>query len=126
MLSLLISGCTQMRKPEKYGMVIGLKEDELANYKEMHNNPWPEINAKLKDINIRNYSIFLTRFPDGQYYLFSYFEYVGENIKEDMKRVDDEPRFLEWLKLTDHMQVPLSNRAEGEWWKEMELVYNLE
>ncbi len=125
-ITLLIGGCTQMNKPQKYGMVIGLKEEELVNYKEMHESPWPEVNAKLKEINIQNYSIYLTQFPDGNYYLFSYFEYVGDNIKEDMKRVDDEPKFLKWLKLTGPMQIPLSNRADGEWWKEMEMVYDLE
>jgi len=117
-------GCTQ--KVQRYGSVIGVKEEMLGKYKELHANPWPEINAKLKDVNIRNYSIYLTEFPDGKYYLFSYFEYVGDDFDADMKRMAADPKTQEWWKETDPCQFGLDNRAEGEWWKSMEEVYHLD
>ena len=75
---LLSNGCAQ--NVQRFGSVIGVKEDMLEKYKELHANPWPEIN-KIKDVNIQNYSIYLTQFPDGKYYLFSYFEYVGDDFE---------------------------------------------
>ena len=123
-LAVMVSGCAQ--KAQRYGSVIGVKEDMLAKYKELHANPWPEINAKLKDVNIQNYSIYLTQFPDGKYYLFSYFEYTGDDFDADMKRMGDDPKTKEWWSHTDPMQVPLSNKNESEWWKSMEEVYHLD
>jgi len=120
----MLAGCAQ--KVQRYGSVIGVKEEMLEKYKELHANPWPEINAKLKDVNIRNYSIYLTQFPDGKYYLFSYFEYVGNDFTADMKRMGDDPKTKEWWIETDPCQIPLENRPEGQFWKSMEEVYHLD
>jgi L-rhamnose mutarotase len=117
-------GCTQ--NVQRYGSVIGVKEEALAKYKKMHAEPWPEVNAQLKACNIRNYSIYLTQFPDGDHYLFSYFEYVGDDFEADMKKMADDPKTKEWWSHTDPMQIPLSNRKEGQWWKNMEEVYHLD
>jgi len=121
---MILTGCAQ--KVQRFGSVIGVKEESLEKYKELHANPWPEINAKLKDVNIRNYSIYLTQFPDGKYYLFSYFEYVGDDFDADMKKMGDDPKTKEWWSHTDPMQVPLSNNKEGQWWRGMKEVYNLD
>jgi L-rhamnose mutarotase len=121
---LTAGGCTQ--NMQRYGSVIGVKEESLGKYKELHANPWPEINAKLSEVNIQNYSIYLTQFPDGKYYLFSYFEYVGDDFAGDMKKMGDDPKTKEWWSHTDPMQVPLSNTKQGEHWKSMEEVYHLD
>ena len=120
----LISGCAP--KVQRYGSVIGVKEESLEKYKDLHANPWPEINAKLKEVNIQNYSIYLTQFPDGKHYLFSYFEYTGDDFAADMKKMSDDPKTKEWWTHTDPMQVPLSNKKKDEWWKSMEEVYHLD
>lgn len=125
-LSLIVGGCTHMNKPIRYGSVIGVKKEKLKDYKKLHANPWPEVNAKLKEVNIQNYSIYLTQFPDGNYYLFSYFEYTGDDFKADMAKMAADPTTQKWWKETDPCQVPLENRAEGEWWKSMEEVYHLD
>lgn len=122
-LSLML-GCSQ--KVQRYGSVIGVKKDMLKRYKDLHANPWPEINVKLKDVNIQNYSIYLTQFPDGKYYLFSYFEYIGNDFDADMKKMGDDPMTQKWWKETDPCQFGLENRPEGEWWKSMEEVYHLD
>ena len=120
----LMMGCSQ--NVQRFGSVIGVKEEALEKYKKMHAEPWPEINAKLKDVNIRNYSIYLTQWPDGNHYLFAYFEYVGEDFDSDMKKMADDPKTKEWWSHTDPMQIPLSNKKEDEWWKDMEEVYHLD
>jgi len=120
----LTVGCTQ--KVRRFGSVIGLKEDMLAKYKDLHANPWPQINKKIKECNIRNYSIYLTQFPDGKHYLFGYFEYVGNDFEADMAKMAADPATQKWWKETDPCQLPLENRPDGKWWKDMEEVYHLD
>ena len=122
----IVTGCRSAPPVQRYASVIGVKAEVLDKYKAMHANPWPEINAKLKQVNIQNYSIYLTQFPDGNHYLFGYFEYTGKDFDADMKRMGDDPKTKEWWSHTDPMQLPLENRDEGDWWKAMEEVYHLD
>jgi L-rhamnose mutarotase len=105
---------------KRVGSVIRIEQDKLAEYKKLHANVWPEVNAILTDCNIHNYSIY---YKDG--YLFSYFEYTGNDYAADMKKMADNPITKKWWKLTNPLQTPLDSRKEGEWWSEMEEVYHL-
>ena len=106
---------------QRYGSVIMLKPEKLTEYKKLHANPWPEINQMISECNIRNYSIF---YKDG--YLFSYFEYTGNDFEADMAKMADDSLTKEWWKLTDPCQIPLDTRKDGEWWASMEEVYHLD
>ena len=57
-LCFLFAGCAQ-QKVTRYGSVIGLKPEKLEEYKELHANVWPGVLKKIKECNIRNYSIYL-------------------------------------------------------------------
>lgn len=120
----LAAGCTQQVK--RYGSVIEVKAETLEKYKQMHAEPWPEINAQITECNIRNYSIYLTQFPSGKYYLFAYYEYTGDDFDADMALMEKNPKMKEWWSHTDPMQIPLENKAKEEWWKNMEEVYHLD
>ncbi|MDH4201980.1 MAG: L-rhamnose mutarotase [Phycisphaerae bacterium] len=122
---ILTVGCAQ-QKVQRYGSVIGVKEDMLEKYKELHANPWPQVNKQITECNIQNFSIYLTQFPDGKYYLFSYFEYTGDDFDADMAKMAADPATQKWWKETDPCQFGLENRPEGEWWKSMEEVYHLD
>ena len=63
-------------------------------------------------------------YKDG--YLFSYFEYVGNDFEADMKKMSDDSLTQEWWKLTDPCQIPLETRKEGEWWATMEEIFHLD
>ena len=106
---------------KRYGSIIGVKPDKLADYKYHHAHIWPEINAMIKECNIRNYSIY--HFGN---YLFSYFEYVGENYEADMAKMAADPKTQEWWDLVKPFQIPLPDRKDGEWWADMEEVYHLD
>jgi len=80
--------------------------------------------AQIEKSNIRNYSIFLKQLPDGNHYLFSYFEYVGEDFAADMAAMAEDPRTQEWWAVCEPCQIPLANRADGEWWSDMEEVFH--
>ena len=111
---------------KRYGMVIGVKEDKLAEYKRLHAAVWPDVLKIIKDCNIENYSIFLRKLPDGKFYLFSYFEYTGSDFKADMTKMAAMPKTQEWWSVCIPCQTPLSDRAEGEWWADMESVFHLD
>jgi len=111
---------------ERYGAVIGVKTEKLEYYKKLHANPWPSVDKAVKAANIRNYSIYLTQFDDGKWYLFGYFEYTGDDFEADAKKLADDGEVKRWWKETDPCQFALENRKKGEWWKTMEEVYHLD
>lgn len=104
---------------QRYGMVIKVKPEKLAEYKALHADAWPGVLAMIRECNIRNYSIF---YRDG--YLFSYFEYVGDDLDADRAKMAADPTTQEWWKLTDPCQEPVETAAEGEWWANMEEVFH--
>jgi L-rhamnose mutarotase len=110
------------RVPRRYGSVIGLRAEKLDEYKKLHAAVWPEVVKAVREANIRNYSIYLRKLPDGNHYLFSYFEYAGHDFEGDMKRLAANAEVKRWWTFTDPCQKPLSDRKPGEWWASMEEV----
>lgn len=106
---------------ERYGQVIKVKPEFLEKYKALHANPWPEVNEMIKKCNITNYSIY---YKDG--YLFSYWEYVGEDYEADMAKMAADPKIQEWWKETDPCVEIVDSAAPGEKWARMEEVYHLD
>jgi L-rhamnose mutarotase len=109
---------------KRFGMVIGLNAERIEEYKRLHAAVWPDVLEKIAECGLRNYSIFLRKLPDGQHYLFSYFEYVGEDFEADMARMAADPTTREWWQHTDPCQVPLADREQGAWWAGMEEVFH--
>lgn len=107
---------------QRMGMVIGLKPEAIAEYKQLHANVWPEVLARLKQSHISNYSIFL-REPENL--MFSYWEYTGDDFAADMAAIaQDETTQKRWS-VCGPLQEPLETRAEGDWWAGMEQVFFL-
>ena len=111
----------QNKNLKRIAWVIKVKPDKLEEYKELHANPWPEVNAMLKKVNIQNYSIY---YRDGL--LFSYLEYTGDDFDTDMKIMAADSITNEWWKLTDPCQEPVDSAEEGVWWADLEEVYHLD
>jgi L-rhamnose mutarotase len=100
-------------------MVIKVKPDKLQEYKQLHAQVWPDVLKMIKECNIRNYSIY---HKDG--YLFSYFEYVGDDFESDMAKMAADPTTQTWWDVCKPCQEPLETRAEGQWWASMEEVFH--
>jgi L-rhamnose mutarotase len=109
---------------KRYGSVIGLREEKLEEYKALHAAVWPGVLKMIEACHIRNYSIFLRRMPDGRHYLFSYFEYVGADFAADMATMAADPTTQAWWRQCEPCQLPLADRAPGEWWAGMEEVFH--
>ena len=128
LLSLLImTGCaTAPENPQRYGMVIGLKPEKIVYYKELHANTWPGVLEQITACNIQDYSIYLIELEPGKHYLFSYFEYVGDDFDADMAKMAEDAETQRWWKETNPCQFPIITAKEGEWWASMEEVFHHE
>jgi len=104
---------------ERRGSVIRLRPEKYEEYKKLHAAAWPGVLVKIRECGIRNYTIF---HKDG--FLFSHFEYVGDDYEADMAKMKADPVSQEWWKLTDPCQEPLESRKPGEWWASMEEVFH--
>lgn len=111
---------------KRYGAVIGLRAEKLAEYKQLHAAAWPEVLKMIRQCHIQNYSIYLRQLDDGQHYLFSYFEYTGRDFAADMAKMAADPTTQEWWAVCKPCQAPLENRAPNEWWADMEEVFHFD
>jgi L-rhamnose mutarotase len=105
----------------RYGAIIKVRPEKLAEYKELHAKPWPGVLATLREHGISNYSIF---HYDGL--LFGYYEYHGDDYEADMAAIAADPITQNWWKSTDPCQEPMPSAADGTWWSNMEQVFLME
>jgi L-rhamnose mutarotase len=103
----------------RYGQVIGIKPERIAEYEQVHAAVWPEVLATIHACNIRNYSIFRHGIM-----LFAYFEYTGDDFDADMATMAADPKTQQWWALCEPMQEPVPDRGEGEWWATMTEVFH--
>lgn len=109
------------RTVQRVGMVIGLRDEAVEEYRRLHADDEPGVRDLLRKYHITNFSIFLHRLPDGRLYEFAYYEYDGSDLERDLAALDAEPRNRAWLARCDPMQVPLSGETS---WSVMESVYH--
>ena len=107
----------EYKNMERYGKIIKVKMEKLDYYRKLHSETWPEVLAAIHACNLRNFSIY---YQDG--YLFSYYEYVGEDYHSDMKKLS--VLTSHWLEEIYPCQIPVESAKEGEWWSVMEEVFH--
>jgi L-rhamnose mutarotase len=111
---------------QRHAWVTGLKPQKADYYRKLHADPWPSVNAMLKQCNIRNFSIY-EREIEGKTYLFAYLEYTGSDFDADMKRMADDPETRRWWKETDPCQSPLPDALKaGKVWSDTTELYHLD
>lgn len=106
---------------QRIASVIGVDHDGIAEYERLHSEVWPEVLARIAASNVTNYSIF--RHGD---LLFSYLEYVGDDLDADMASMAADPVTQQWWAVCGPLQRPLDDRAKGEWWKEIQEVFHVD
>ncbi len=111
------------KKVQRFGSVIGLKPEKKDYYVKLHAETWPSVLKQIRKAKIRNYSIYMTELQ-GKLYLFSYFEYVGDDFDADMKRIGEDPETRRWWKETDPCQTRLPGTPEGEQWLKIQEVFH--
>ena len=109
----------------RHGAIVGLAAEHILAYTQLHAAVWPDVLATIDRINIRNYSIYLGQVTPGEYLLFAYFEYIGDDFAGDMEQMADEVTRL-WWSYTDPLQVRLPGTPEGQQWKALERIFHAE
>lgn len=104
---------------KRYGRAIKIKPERFEEYKKIHSEVWPEVLKTITECNIKNFSIY---HKDG--WLFSYFEYMGNDFEKDMRKMAKDPVSQKWQEICGDMQIPPENRKDGEWWAVMEEVFH--
>jgi L-rhamnose mutarotase len=109
-----------------YARTIDLKDDDaiIAAYDAHHAAVWPEVAAGLRGIGIERMRIW--RLGSR---LFMLMETVdGFEPVRDFARYMDGPgseRIREWQSLMDSFQERAPGARDGEWWADMQLVFDL-
>ena len=107
------------KEPQRFGAVIGIKPEMIPEYTRLHTGDNVTVRDLLRKVHISNNSIFLHEI-EGKWYLFSYWEYLGDDYKGDMAKLAAEPRYQAWLKVCDAMQIPFKGEKT---WVTMKQVY---
>ncbi len=108
---------------KRFGHVIGLRPEQKDRYVSLHTKVWPDVLRMIRDCNIRYYSIYLAELQ-GKLYLFSYFEYTGEDFNADMAKMKADPKTQEWWQQTDPCQIRLPGTPEGAQWLTIPEVFH--
>ena len=107
-----------------FGLTLNLKNDPtiIEQYKAYHRDAWPETLAGLKAVGITKMNIYLL----GRQ-LFMVMETVDTfDIERDCPRyLEEHPRCREWDELMRTFQEPVKEAQAGEWWAQMEPVFEL-
>ncbi len=108
---------------KRYGSVTRVLPEKLDHYVQLHANPWPAVAARITECHIQNYSIFLTKLPDGQHYLFSYFEYTGDDFEADMAHMAADAETQRWWAECKPCLEAVEELPPGEVWAPMQSVF---
>ena len=108
---------------KRFGQVIGIKPEHIAEYKRLHADVWPDVLTQIKRSNITNYSIYL-REPENL--MFAYYEYVGTDFEGDMAKMAEDPKTKEWWAVCMPMQSRLPTNRPNDWWGSTEEVFHMD
>ena len=111
---------------KRFGMVTKIRPGKRDEYVKLHANVWPGVEDMITACRIGNYSIYLTRLPDGNDYLFSYFEYTGNDFAADMAKMAADPATQRWWAVCKPCLEPTKELPPGEVWVPMDEVFHLD
>jgi len=75
----------------RHGRALSISAENLPEYRRLHAAVWPWVLQTLTACNIRNCSI-----CHRNGWLFSYFEYVGDDLEADWARMGADPITQQW------------------------------
>jgi len=106
-------------EPQRFAYVVGVRPEKREEYLALHRAVWPEVEAKMTECNLRNYTIYI--FGD---ILFAHYEYVGDDHEGDLRRIAEDPVSQEWWTHTDPCQIRIAEeRDPGALWQPLDEVY---
>ena len=110
---------------KRYASVTEVLPEKLDEYLRLHANPWPGVLRTITAARIVNYSIHFRTFDDGRHYLFTYFEYVGDNFDADTAAIAANEETQRWWALCKPCLKPFAGQAPGDCWAPLQEVFYL-
>ena len=108
---------------KRLGWVGKLKPECVDRYITLHADVWPGVLANISDCHLQNYSIFYKQLPGGEHQLFSYVEYVGDDLQSDMQRMASDAEVQRWWDECKPCFEHIEGLTPGEVWLPMESVF---
>jgi L-rhamnose mutarotase len=109
----------------RHVFTVNLKDDPavVETYKRYHSEVWPEVQASLLAVGVRQMDIYLmgrrlvmvVEMRDGLDYRTAFRSHASSS-----------QRVAEWERLMKSLQEPVADARAGEWWAVMEPVFHLE
>lgn len=87
---------------KRIATITKLKPGMKEAYTKLHDEIWDDMVAAGHEANMRNFTIFF-----HEDYLFSYFEYIGDNYEEDMAKKNSMDVTIRWRTATGEMTDPV-------------------
>ncbi len=106
---------------KRIGFILKVKQDKIAEYKSLHQNVWPEMQAALRRAGWHNYSLFMR--PDGM--LFGYFE-TPESLQTAQAAMTHEEINTRWQDMMAPYFEGLGSIHADDMMEELEQVFFLE
>ena len=101
--------------------MVRVRPEKFEEYKRLHADAWPGVLKRLKASNIGNYSIY---YREG--WLFSYFEYTGQDFEADTAAIAADETTQKWWDVCIPCLQPLDSSPEGEIRAPMEEIFHLD
>ena len=108
---------------QRLGFIGRLKPELVRKYVHLHANVWPVVLENISECNLRNYSIFLKKLPTGEHYVFSYLEYIGEDLTSDMERMAANREVQRWWDECKPCFELIDDLPPGEVWAPMQQLF---
>ena len=87
---------------KRYGGIIYVNAEKLEEYKKLHANVWPDVLNRLRESNIRNFTIYYCK---SLGILVSHYEYIGSDYEKDMKAIGDDEVTRKWWKVFQYFLI---------------------
>ncbi|MBK8979896.1 MAG: L-rhamnose mutarotase [Planctomycetes bacterium] len=111
--------------PRYHASVVELLPEREPQYRALHADVWPEVLARIRASNIRDYRIYRVELG-GRIYLFSTFAYVGQDFDQDMAAMAADPTTRDrWWPITDACQRRIPGTPDGQQWLPLEQVMHI-
>ena len=111
---------------ERIGWVTRAKPDKVDEYIRLHADPWPGVVEMLQECHFTNFSVFHRQLPDGEHYLFAYFEYTGDDFYVDMQKLAADEQTQRWWAACKPCMEPVDDLPPGEVWAPMDQIFFFE
>jgi len=105
----------------RFGFLAKVRTGKVDEYKQHHENLWPELAKTFADHHIHNFSIWVKNLEPDEHYLFAYFEYAGDDFEGDFRHLAEQPVSQKWYETVD--KDCLVRSEEGGYWAPMEEVF---